>query len=599
MAYLQRSSRYLYSLGARTQHGLGRNYATKTFENQSKIPRLPIPELKGTATRYKRTLLPILSTEDYTSACSVIDDFIKPNGFAEELQKRLHALDKQEAQVGLSWLDGLWLNRAYLEYRAPVMLNVNWWCQFKDLGNVKENKEEGVTDVQLSRAAGMVSGLLDYSNQVNAETIPPETSRSGVFCMHQLRNVFGTSRIARPRADTIITSCPATAQHITVMYKDQIFEVPVFKNGQTVSIKSIEEQLRRVVELVEAVPVEQHQLPVGVLTSEQRDTWGELRQSLESNPTNKATLKAIDTSLFTLCLDHYSSPLDLDKSHLNLAHGRSARNRWFDKSLQYIIENNGRAGVNGEHSPCDAVVPQRTSEYVIKKEPLHDHLPFTQLPEPTLLRWDISNGTKEKIQTAQKNADLLIQDYDSVLLHYDAYGSDFMKKAKISPDGWLQMAYQVAYYRLYGHPCPTYESSSTRKFLTGRTETVRSCSVESVAFTKAWEDKDAKMTHKLEMMERAIASQTEYMKAASNGQGVDRHLFGLRLQMTPEEANSELAAIFQHPSYWGSQYWKLSTSNTSPGDFLWGGFGAVVPDGYGINYAISSNTMKLNCAGCI
>ena len=82
---------------------------------------------------------------------------------------------------------------------------------------------------------------------------------------------------------------------------------------------------------------------------------------------------------------------------------------------------------------------------------------------------------------------------DSLLLQYSGYGSNFMKKAKSSPDGWMQMVYQLAYYRQYGKPCPTYESASTRKFLTGRTETVRSCSVDTVAFTKAWDDKDVKV----------------------------------------------------------------------------------------------------------
>lgn len=62
--------------------------------------------------------------------------------------------------------------------------------------------------------------------------------------------------------------------------------------------------------------------------------------------------------------------------------------------------------------------------------------------------------------------------------------------------------------------------------------------------------------------------------------------------MTPEEAASKEAAIFQDPSYWGSQYWLLSTSNTSPGLTSWGGFGAVVPEGYGVNYAISSSRTR-------
>lgn len=123
-----------------------------------------------------------------------------------------------------------------------------------------------------------------------------------------------------------------------------------------------------------------------------------------------------------------------------------------------------------------------------------------RLETPKLLTWQVSTSLAKAIETAEKNAIQLIDDLDSVLLHYSDYGSDFMKQAKISPDAWLQMAYQLAYYRYYGKPCPTYESASTRKFIAGRTETVRSCSVESVQFTQAWEDKNVKVTFILELL---------------------------------------------------------------------------------------------------
>jgi hypothetical protein len=62
--------------------------------------------------------------------------------------------------------------------------------------------------------------------------------------------------------------------------------------------------------------------------------------------------------------------------------------------------------------------------------------------------------------------------------------------------------------------------------------------------------------------------------------------------MTQDEATQ--AAIFNDPSYIQSMYFKLSTSNTSPGDYSWGGFGPVVPDGYGSNYAIGKERIRLS-----
>ncbi|GAA5809971.1 hypothetical protein MFLAVUS_003386 [Mucor flavus] len=581
-----------------------RTYTTagpaKTFSNQAILPRLPIPNLNLTSARYKRSLLPLLSASEHASVSKKIDNFFAPNGLAETLQQRLHVLDDQETALGLNWIDRIWLKKGYLEYRIPTLINVNWWNQFRDpVTGLGKGAEQGkVTDFQLRRSAGMIAGLIDYSNRVNNEEIPPDVSRSGPFCMHQLKSMFGTSRIAAPDCDKVVTQWPCLAKHINVIYKDQIFDVQVIgPNGETVPVKTLESQLRQVVEQVDQTPIEQRQPAVGVLTTEHRDTWGPIRQQMETEATNAKSLKNIDDSLFVFCLDDYSSPLDLDSSHRNIFHAKNGRNRWFDKALQFIVENNGRAGINGEHSPADAVIPARIVDDVLSKEPIQDTMSagaISNLQKPKLLNWQVSSSLGQQIQTAEKNAAALISDLDSVLLHYEGYGSNKMKQAKVSPDGWLQMVYQLAYYRQYGKSCPTYESASTRKFRAGRTETVRSCSVETVDFTKAWDDKDINMSKKLELFSNAIETHMEYMKAASNGHGVDRHLLGLRTQMTPAEAESEGAAIFQDPSYWGSQYWLLSTSNTSPGDLAWGGFGAVVPEGYGSNYAIGKDRVRLS-----
>lgn len=80
--------------------------------------------------------------------------------------------------------------------------------------------------------------------------------------------------------------------------------------------------------------------------------------------------------------------------------------------------------------------------------------------------------------------------------------------AKTSPDAYVQMVMQLAYYRQHHRPCATYESASTRGYLHGRTETVRSCSQESVLFTKTFGDKDASVS---------------FRRSSSNGSGNDNN----------------------------------------------------------------------------
>ncbi|KAL1923113.1 uncharacterized protein VTP21DRAFT_9489 [Calcarisporiella thermophila] len=577
-----------------------RNYASdqpvptpaKTFANQAKLPRLPIPSLRETSDRYLRSLIPLLSQEEYKTTEQAVNEFLQPRGIGEKLQARLQELDKK---VPYSWLEDIWLKKAYLEWRVPTMINVNWWDQFRDPNNgvLKKPPPHGQTsELQLKRAAGFVSTLLEVCDSINRETLPAESNRTGPLCMNQYKCIFGTTRIPDFPHDRLVHQWPTTARHITVLFKDQLFHVPVLDDaGRLVPVSTIEGQLQQVINQVQSL--KELQPAVGVLTSENRDVWAKCRKALEASSVNRQSFQSIDTSLFVLCLDDYASPNGYDISHFNLFHGLDAHNRWFDKAFQLIVENNGRAGVNGEHTPVDAVTPGQIFDYVVRSEPAKNpkNASSASLPSPQHLKWEVGSDVQHSIYEAEVNAKKAIDNVESMIIHFPEYGSDLLKSFKVSPDAYVQMALQLAYYRIYGKSCATYETASTRGFLHGRTETVRSCSVESLEFCKTFLSEGSSKQKKIEAFQRAIEAHVEYMRAASNGKGVDRHLLGLRCMVTPEE---KMPQIFTDPSYIKGQYFRLSTSNMSPGDNQWGGFGAVVPEGYGTNYAIGRNNLKFS-----
>lgn len=37
------------------------------------------------------------------------------------------------------------------------------------------------------------------------------------------------------------------------------------------------------------------------------------------------------------------------------------------------------------------------------------------------------------------------------------YGVEWIKKTSLSPDSWVQMAFQLAYFKIYKKTCATYE----------------------------------------------------------------------------------------------------------------------------------------------
>lgn len=75
-----------------------------------------------------------------------------------------------------------------------------------------------------------------------------------------------------------------------------------------------------------------------------------------------------------------------------------------------------------------------------------------------------------------------------------------MKINSMSPDAYIQMALQLAYFRDAGKFNLTYEASMTRLFREGRTETVRPCTIESTNWVKAMENKDANVSNFLKLI---------------------------------------------------------------------------------------------------
>lgn len=108
---------------------------------------------------------------------------------------------------------------------------------------------------------------------------------------------------------------------------------------------------------------------------------------------------------------------------------------------------------------------------------------FQPPPPPKRMAWDLKHpDIATAIQEADSDAQKLLNDLHLHIFTHDDYGKGFMKKCQLSPDAYLQMALQLAYYRDAGRFSLTYEASITRLFREGRTETVRPCTVESAAW---------------------------------------------------------------------------------------------------------------------
>ena len=194
------------------------------------------------------------------------------------------------------------------------------------------------------------------------------------------------------------------------------------------------------------------------------------------------------------------------------------------------------------------------------------------------------------LRTAKRDFADLVTNNSLHVQSFHGYGSSFIKQAGYSPDAFVQIAMQLATYRLWGEQAGTYEATQVRPFLHGRTETTRSVSLESEAFVRRLGQKPALDEHdasvrkeKLQLLQEAVMAHVKYIGQAAQAQGVDRHFFGLSLLVQDGDRAPDL---FADPVFVRSKRWRVSTSHLTHPKFDGWGYGQVVPDGVGLAYSI-------------
>ncbi|KAI9248557.1 acyltransferase ChoActase/COT/CPT [Phascolomyces articulosus] len=555
------------------------NAAGPMLRYQSNLPRLPVPKLEETLPKYLSTVKPLLSEAEYKKTENAVKEFVN-SGMAEKLQQRLIA--KANDPSVLNWIDDWWLDAAYLGFRDPIVINVSYFYLYKD---------DKVRKLPAKRAAAVTTAALEFKNQVANNTLEPEYAKGEPLCMDRYKYMFSNCRLPTAPSDTNAMYDPIQNTHIIVIRKNKFYVVDTVQNGRQLTTGELEYQFQRVYDAAGYTKG----VGLGVFTGDHRDNWTENRELLlAAHPENKKLLEKIESASFVVCLDD-STPVTRDESCRACWHG-DGRNRFFDKPVQFIIYDNGKAGFMGEHAMMDGTATCRLNEYVcdvVAKTAVSDVQVNNGLTAPAELQFHINAQVDQAIQESGARFDKLIADHELTVLAFQGFGKNLIKKFKTSPDGFVQMVIQLAYYKMFGTLRPTYESGQTRKFQLGRTETSRTVSQDAIDFVKAFENTALTKEQKIAAFRKAVKTQGAYMGQCVNGHGVDRHLFGLKKSLKADEA---VPAIFVDPAYAYSSHWYLSTSQLSSEYFDGYGWGQVVPDGFGCAYMIKGNGLNFNVA---
>ncbi|XP_034025660.1 carnitine O-acetyltransferase-like isoform X2 [Thalassophryne amazonica] len=332
--------------------------------------------------------------------------------------------------------------------------------------------------------------------------------------------------------------------------------------------------------------------PIGILTSHHRNTWGKAYNNLIKDKTNKDSVRAIQKSIFMVCLDapmpRVSDELYQSQVVAQILHGGGARlnsgNRWFDKTLQFIIGEDGTCGLVYEHAPAEGPPIVFLIDYVVKYMQKTEIVrsPMVPLSMPPKLRFNITPEIKKDIENAKQNMTIMVHDLDVKVLMFSHFGKNVPKQHNLSPDAFVQMAFQLAYFRMNNMCCSTYETASLRIFKYGRTDGIRVTTMDSVRFVQAMGDSAKQNSEKVALLQKAVQTHKEKAYKAIHGQAIDRHLLGLKMQSIVDLTS--MPEIFMDTSYAVAQHYNLYTSQVGSKTDCVMCLGPLVPDGYGVCY---------------
>lgn len=555
---------YLKLLGGKTMN---------MYFYQKSLPKLPLPILDQTCQKLMNWSKIMLSEDEIKLTWDAINNFQSTRGVGPILQNHLRDLSKDPKLN--NWLEPFW-SESYLCNPSPLPTG----------GNVTFvlDKNPKIKHLLLPEfLTSLIITLFKFNDLILTESLDIDYQRKQPLCMSQYKTLLSTTRIPGKIKDFHLTE--ANTSHVIIIHKGHYYRLNVLNNSRKIlSYNTLYQNLMAIINTPKTI----NRLALGDLTALPRRKWADLRNHLITlNPQNKKSLHQIERALGVFVIDENQYKND-SQMFKNIFCGDS-HNRWYDKSLQFILNEAGDFGINYEHSGVDGTTlghlvaylyqnlcTFETSFNVIKKTPV-DEITFT-----------LDDLLKSAIKEAATLSQETYENFAFEVLPFTDFGKEHIKTLGVSPDSFVQIGIQLAQYKIFQRVFNAYESVMTKQFLGGRTETMRPLTRESLAFVR---------NPTLEHLRAASLTHVERINECKNGQGIDRHLFGLKKMHENLYPLKPLPKIFSSPGYTAITTDYFSTSTSSSFGMRYAGYGPSVKDGFAVRYLVYKDKLHfvLSC----
>lgn len=536
---------------------------------------LPLPSLESTVTALVSAARAIAPADVVNTTRTAGSAFLQNSG--PEIQAELEKFAATEQEAGRSWFSAEWL-RGYLSTRTSLLHSTNVSFQINQ-GFLPSTPGVGRAAEFIYRAATI------HLDQTRGATPQETDARGNPTTMDQWECFDGGIRHPQPALDTIHRADLGDRdREIGVFWSGHLFAVPVTDHdGALRDVDYLAASINAIIHPDDDKSESRERTPNGldfsVPSAVGSETLAPILERALKQPHNQHTYRRLTNLLFTVTL---TNEVRDDADHLR----RSAfepGHSWAYKPISYEVSLvDSWLSLNVEHSTVDGA----TLVTAIRR--MHDiTIPTSASQETTTppeeLTWEWPDTDISTLKEATSDVSRGFADIATHIVAVPHPPADQLP-FRISADAAQQLILTITQLLTYGRARGVYEAVDMREYRAGRTECLRAATPQAVKFASLL--LSGKATRR--DLDDVLSAHRAWVKAWKRGDGIDRHLLGLRFTAAAMEAEGRKLTgmeFLTDPGVAAATYDFLSTTSIGGADyFVRYAFVPSVPEGFGISY---------------
>ncbi|KAI1754791.1 beta-ketoacyl synthase domain-containing protein [Xylaria castorea] len=489
-------------------------------------PKLPLFSLEDYLDCYWQTVSVFAHNDaERESLARAMDEFRTPGSVGAQAYTSL--VERANDADVECWLADAQTNSVFLHFRHPIAP----WNAF-----MHTHHDSPIPHSQAERAALLTGVAFQFLVGMERNEIGNDWLGPRPLCSYYWRWMFNAVR--RPRVHCDEMKVYPESRHIAVLRKGHVFKIPLQDEHGDLSLEQLTGMFQTILDADLG-----EDCWVGILTTDFRDIWASNREKIIAmSDTNLAYFQTVEEATFVVCLDQGTPETNEERIAQGIA--GDGFNRWFDKTMQFVVYANGRSAHISDHTMIDGTTPLRLTEFI------HDAIishrpggPSTKHPitSPKHFSLQTFSAVDDHIHQVRKRYRKITLTRGYRYVKTTALSQSLATGTGFSSKNCLDFSLQLAARMHFGYNPATWEPISVQHFHRGRPDPRQPVSNSVVTFCEAALDDSVPLAEKRRLLADAATKWDAATVRTQDGSGFLRRteaLLGILAKLAPPPEKS-------------------------------------------------------------